>query len=88
MRETRTADETEDELLRWVRANTQVPAEMIDQQSPLIGEVSVLDSLALVSLTYLIEDLRGEPIHPDDFADLGRFATVATIMAAYFRDVA
>lgn len=72
------------ELLQWVVANAHLPAERLDERSPLLGEASVVDSLALVSLTFLIEDLRGAPIPPDDYLDLVRFSTVENIVQAYF----
>ena len=72
------------ELLRWVAANAHLPGEELDERSPLLGEASVVDSLALVSLTFLIEDLRGAPIPPDDYTDLVRFSTVENIVQAYF----
>lgn len=72
------------QLLDWVRANADVDPCEIDRRTPLVGPDSVLDSLALVSLTVLIERLRGRPIDPIGFADIHSFASVENIMASYF----
>jgi acyl carrier protein len=73
--------DVESRLLAWVEANAQVPA---DVRSRLVGSDAVLDSLALVSLTLLIEELLGRPIDPDDYADLEHFASVENIVGYYF----
>ena len=69
-------------------ANAQSDPSAIDQRTRLLGPDSILDSLGLVALTVLIEDLRGAPIDPGDFADLDRFASVENIMRTYFDGVA
>jgi acyl carrier protein len=85
---TQQPDTTGSRLLKWVQANAQSDPSAIDQRTRLLGPGSVLDSLGLVALTVLIEDLRGAPIDPGDFADLDRFASVENIMRAYFDGVA
>lgn len=76
-----TRHDAESRLLTWVQANAQGPA---DTRSPLVGPCAVLDSLALVSLTLLIEELLGRPIDPADYADLDRFVSVENIVRYYF----
>ncbi|MFB7946918.1 hypothetical protein ACFC6L_18620 [Kitasatospora phosalacinea] len=78
---TTTPHEARTRLLAWVEANANAPA---DSTSPLVGTHAVLDSLALISLTLLIEELRGRAIDPEDYADLDRFSTVDSILRHYF----
>ncbi|MFD7729442.1 hypothetical protein ACFV6F_03515 [Kitasatospora phosalacinea] len=78
---TTTPHEARTRLLAWVEANANAPA---DSTSPLVGTHAVLDSLALISLTLLIEELRGRAIDPEDYADLDRFSTVDNILRHYF----
>ncbi|HWS39063.1 MAG TPA: acyl carrier protein [Actinoplanes sp.] len=81
-----TAPEIRDQLLDWVQSNAQFDAARVTEDSPLTGPDSVVDSLALVSLTLIIEELLGRPIDPDDFADMSRFSSVRSIVGAYFTD--
>lgn len=76
-----TPREAQSRLMAWVEATANVPA---DTRTPLIGPHAVLDSLALISLTLIIEELLGRPIDPEDFADLERFASVENIVRHYF----
>ncbi len=73
-----------EKLLAWVAENAQTSITSVTRHSQLLGAGSVLDSLALVSLTVLVEELLGRPLRPDEVADMNSFATVDNILKTYF----
>jgi acyl carrier protein len=80
-----TTEEAETRLLDWVRANVGDRAVTVDRRTTLVGADGVLDSLALVSLTFMVEELLGRPVDLAGPDDLERFRSVESIVDGYFR---
>lgn len=79
-------DALRDELLAWVRANSQAgPAVEVNVDTPLYGEGAVLDSVALVSLVLLVEERLECAVEPEALLEGAAPVTIRSVVAASAR---
>jgi flavin reductase (DIM6/NTAB) family NADH-FMN oxidoreductase RutF/acyl carrier protein len=75
--------ELRDELLAWVRANSQLGSAVeIGLDTPLFGDQPLLDSVAVVSLVLLIEERLGTMVEPEALLEGADPVTVRTVVEA------
>lgn len=73
----------EKELLTFVRSNAG-PNVVLTRDTPLFGNQGVLDSLSLLSLILLLEQLLGRELQPVEFSDPSRLASIGNLVEAFW----